>query len=1363
MKDKNTEEKDSNISSSKIKDNQVSNNKNTSKKTINEKETSQKKEKEIRIGNYLIKKTLGKGTFGKVKLGIFLPKNKKVAVKILEKKKLKEEDDLIRLKREFDMLSQFNHPNVISVSEIFESKDAYFTVMEYCEGGELFNFIVANKYLSEEKSSFFYFQLINGLEYIHSLGIVHRDLKPENLLLNEDNILKIIDFGLSNYFKQNQNQLLETPCGSPCYASPEMLSGENYDGFKIDIWATGIILFAMLCGFLPFDHKDNDKLFMKILECKINYPKHLSSEAKDLIKKILVPDPRKRITIPEIKKHPFYLKGKEIFETNFTIYQVSQEDISESNNDSSLKYYTLDNNLFFFEYNHKSEVLLNRYKFYSMNILQKRRYNSFEINRFVANNTIKNLVNIEKKIKKMQKRLKKEKNKEKVKNNIKRRYLNYNHSVTFLISDINTFCENLIKRYLKEEQRNKLIKKMELNKIRKENIMNINKSNDSNMNKIKEKLNINKKNNYNTININMDKINKKNPKIIKTKNIKEQKNKIIQINNLDIKNEKNIDNSQHININNNNPTNKTINQSYNLNNQYKNDNIKVNIKKRAPIKINKLYINNNKLPIINKLPKNIINLKKFNRNINNTNINNSKGKNFKKILDIIKQQTLKANINIINKSNIIHHHTTNITNMTQKNYYSNVIINNYKTRDDRTNYSSSHNKPKGLNFSEIQNENQKNIISEYLQKNNIPRLNLPNKNNHWKLKNNLQKIILKEDLLYKDTKIIKHNSQKKNSSDISNLIPKDENMLTIRDKKPDNNQNKENSANKTIPNTNDKKRNHIKSKISNINNYNLNNNKNYYNKKKAITINYNSLNSFRYSLMNTNNLEYINNSKRDRENKNINSFSIKNNTNTNINTSLETKIKNKQNALYRKKKLDKILSTNINLNLNIEQKLNRNKTNNSSSIDNNYSNRSYNYNKKIIDINKINNQSNIMYKINNYNNSAIKTIENKNIDYSYNNNLNKKCPKLNLKEIFGNSNNNLNKKDKEANCLSLNFQKHIQSQRNKPSIVSKTHKNININNYLNSIKNNNNKMVSTYFNIENESDIGNINSNLNFNSNMGKFKANPNNIRNKDLINLNININFNRLNKTNNNNNINMTSDNIKVNNDLIKKQTSIQPSKNNNTINTSNYNINNNRNKLNKNRINTNIYLDKFIESKKLFSSLRKRINLHSNIINNNYNTYIDNKKKPNNNSLICNYNMNQFKNNNNIIENKNSFNYNDINVINLKKNHKKIKSMKETLINPKNQNIISNYMNKENNNSKNKKLSNNLNLNGMGLYICNTDSQSINLNNVNYINILDNNFNTIDNNNYPVNRHPFSNISNLKKNNIIKKMKLNEHFKIK
>ena len=183
------------------------------------------------------------------------------------------------------MLALFNHPNVILVAEIFESSDSFYSVMEYCEGGELFNFIVKNRRLSEEEAAFFYYQLINGLEYIHSLGIVHRDLKPENLLLTRDHLLKIIDFGLSNYFKKGQKELLVTPCGSPCYASPEMVAGKKYDGFKIDIWATGIILYAMLCGYLPFEDKDNDVLFEKILECKLVFPKYISRIGKNLIEK----------------------------------------------------------------------------------------------------------------------------------------------------------------------------------------------------------------------------------------------------------------------------------------------------------------------------------------------------------------------------------------------------------------------------------------------------------------------------------------------------------------------------------------------------------------------------------------------------------------------------------------------------------------------------------------------------------------------------------------------------------------------------------------------------------------------------------------------------------------------------------------------------------------------------------------------------------------------------------------------------------------------------------------------------------------------------------------------------------------------
>ena len=173
---------------------------------------------EFKIGNYLIQHTLGEGTFGKVKLGIYLPTNEKVAIKVLEKDRLTDKDDQIRVKREFDMLSKFNHPNVILVTEIFESVDSFYSVMEFCEGGELFNYIVEKKRLSEKETAFYYYQIINGLEYIHSLGIVHRDLKPENLLLTKEYLLKIIDFGLSNYFwKMKQIYLvpLEDPLVMP--------------------------------------------------------------------------------------------------------------------------------------------------------------------------------------------------------------------------------------------------------------------------------------------------------------------------------------------------------------------------------------------------------------------------------------------------------------------------------------------------------------------------------------------------------------------------------------------------------------------------------------------------------------------------------------------------------------------------------------------------------------------------------------------------------------------------------------------------------------------------------------------------------------------------------------------------------------------------------------------------------------------------------------------------------------------------------------------------------------------------------------------------------------------------------------------
>ena len=260
---------------------------------------------------YSIKNMIGKGNFSTVKLAINKKTGEKVAIKILKKDKILNKSDLERVEREINILKNISHINLIKINKITEDIDSYYMVMEYCEKGELFNYISNKIRLDENESAYYFFQLINGIEYLHSLNIVHRDLKPENLLISEKNILKIIDFGLSNY--SQMSKLLTTPCGSPCYASPEVIAGKKYDGNLIDIWATGIILFVMLCGFLPFEGPNNEILFKKILRCKIEYPIYLSDISIDLLKKILEPNPKKRIPLNKIKKHPFYLKGREVF------------------------------------------------------------------------------------------------------------------------------------------------------------------------------------------------------------------------------------------------------------------------------------------------------------------------------------------------------------------------------------------------------------------------------------------------------------------------------------------------------------------------------------------------------------------------------------------------------------------------------------------------------------------------------------------------------------------------------------------------------------------------------------------------------------------------------------------------------------------------------------------------------------------------------------------------------------------------------------------------------------------------------------------------------------------------------------------
>ena len=269
----------------------------------------------LTLTDYEIKGILGHGTFSKVKLGINKITKKKVAIKIIDKKFILDKNNYERIKREIYILKKSNHPNIIKVYEIKEDSKNYYIIMEYCQYGELFQQIISQRHLDLNTSSFYFFQLINGLCYLHSHNIIHRDLKPENILIGENKILKIIDFGLSNF--SGKDEYLTTPCGSPSYAPPEMIGGKKYNGMMGDIWSCGISLYVMLCGYLPFDGKSNVDLFDKILKCKVNYPKNIDKNAMNLLKSILVPNPEKRINLEKIKKHQFYLKGKKIFEKKY--------------------------------------------------------------------------------------------------------------------------------------------------------------------------------------------------------------------------------------------------------------------------------------------------------------------------------------------------------------------------------------------------------------------------------------------------------------------------------------------------------------------------------------------------------------------------------------------------------------------------------------------------------------------------------------------------------------------------------------------------------------------------------------------------------------------------------------------------------------------------------------------------------------------------------------------------------------------------------------------------------------------------------------------------------------------------------------
>ncbi|KAJ7052434.1 CAMK/CAMKL/Kin4 protein kinase [Mycena amicta] len=266
-----------------------------------------------KFGPYLLLQTLGEGEFGKVKLGLHSQWGEEVAVKLIRRGNVDTAVRMSKVEREIEVLRTLKHPNIVRLYDVIETDKYIGIIIEYASGGELFDFILAHRYLRERDASKLFSQLISGVWYIHQKKIVHRDLKLENLLLDRHRNVIITDFGFANRFEHKADDLMQTSCGSPCYAAPELVISEGlYVGSAVDIWSCGVIMYAMVAGYLPFDddpaNPDGDNinlLYKYIVNTPLSFPEYISDEARDLLKMMLVPDPRKRASLDAVMRHPW--------------------------------------------------------------------------------------------------------------------------------------------------------------------------------------------------------------------------------------------------------------------------------------------------------------------------------------------------------------------------------------------------------------------------------------------------------------------------------------------------------------------------------------------------------------------------------------------------------------------------------------------------------------------------------------------------------------------------------------------------------------------------------------------------------------------------------------------------------------------------------------------------------------------------------------------------------------------------------------------------------------------------------------------------------------------------------------------------
>lgn len=257
-----------------------------------------------KIGPYTIKKTIGEGAFSIVKLVYHEMFKEHYACKIVPIRMLKERNLFPRFELEIRISQLMRHPGITAITDFLKDDNNYYIFMEYYPYGNLLDYVISKSHLSDDESKALMYQIFDALEYIHAQKVSHRDLKPENIMIDHNGHLRISDFGLSRFV--GENDLVKTPCGSPCYVSPECISGKDYNGFSSDVWSCGVILYAMVTGMLPWTKRKMHDLFRQIRAGEYKIPEKVPPQCSSLIYLLLTVDYKNRISLEEAKKHTWF-------------------------------------------------------------------------------------------------------------------------------------------------------------------------------------------------------------------------------------------------------------------------------------------------------------------------------------------------------------------------------------------------------------------------------------------------------------------------------------------------------------------------------------------------------------------------------------------------------------------------------------------------------------------------------------------------------------------------------------------------------------------------------------------------------------------------------------------------------------------------------------------------------------------------------------------------------------------------------------------------------------------------------------------------------------------------------------------------